>query len=179
MKGSFFNLLNGATALVVVTAATMFLLGYPFRSTTAVKIYFLNYTNQATDRRAAVLCATNQANEAVAFNPYAYEISAAGNPRWMEFLSPPLSALPAHAAQTFTLPMFIIATNWQATLDWQYQITIAFENFREQVKFNLKINWKAVRLGQRPHYFRGPILVSHTAASPMITNTDRFGSFPP
>jgi hypothetical protein len=164
------KLVTGCVVTIIVIVAVIFVVGYPFRSSTALKISFITVTNDVALGFLATFVATNESNEEITFAGYAPQIKRQGI--WSKLTSAgDITTLPAHTAGTFTIPAATNCEAWREPVLWVYDRASETEQIRSGVKANLYFNWLRASRGQWPHYYNNMGGVGYTAFSAEITNT--------
>ncbi len=161
---------TGCVVVIIAIAGAIVLVGYPFRSHTALKISFIILTNDATVGSQAVFGVTNESPDSLNFNLVALQTKSHG-----VWVNVPLAAkknisLAAHATDTFTADLPNNHAAWRVWAIWCYEKSDLFVSVRGNVEANLYFNWQNLTRGRAPHYYNSMLGASYIALSPEFTN---------
>ena len=139
MERPYSKWITGCIVVIIVIAATIILIGYPFRSHDPLKISFITLTNDATPSSMAVFGATNTSPNGL--NLFAATLETKSHGVWgdVPFAARGIS-LAAHGAGIFTVALPTDHATWRMHVFWRYEQSDWFVSARGNIKANLHFN---------------------------------------
>jgi hypothetical protein len=183
-QNKWFTIILMTTTLII---CVVFVAGYPFRSSSALQVSFVRFTNDVTMGKMAVFVLTNSADEPIICMGCYPQIEKSDG-SWAEVrLAPHYDQIPeilAHTTTETAIPLttnsyfwrdnvLLCATNvdvWREPFWWYYFKKSKFEYYRGLISENLSLNWMQISHLRRQHYFNESPGGSHYAYSDIITN---------
>ena len=164
------KLVNGGIVIVVIIVGLFVFAFFPFRSNTAVKVFYQGQTNYATGGVFAVLAATNESDQDTTIYPLDTQLQTRGVWSKLVFNYESSFALPAHSFSTITMPIPTNCNSWRMPFVWGYAKSLPIESFRELLRENLEANWRRITQGSGPRFLNVYHTEYHLDYSQAVTN---------
>ena len=164
------KLVNGGIVVAVIIVALFVFAFFPFRSGTAVKVFYQGQTNYAIGDVFAVLVATNESDQETTIYPLSAQTETHGVWSKLYFDYGSSFTLPAHSFNTIATVIPTNCDSWHTPFVWCYAKSLPIESFRELLRGNLEANWRRITQGSSPRFFNDYHTEYHLDYSQAVTN---------
>lgn len=162
----------GCVVIIIMIATMILFVGYPFGSSTVLKISFVAYTNDVTPNSPTVFIVKNESSKDIVFAPCKPQLKNLGTWSKLDTYWDYVTNVSAHTSITFTVPPATSCEAWREPIYWAYTSQSKIETVRGNIRANLHFNWLGISRGGWPRYYKSAYEdgENHTVFSPEITN---------